>query len=159
MGRLAAQGEMEEHTCAPHLPQKPNLFHPCLGDLSCLFLNVPFEISLFSSVLLCSKLPCDPQNAYQIVEQMPSVPGLLRHVWLHICSHTFAFMSYLYFCFSTLQTKVLITICADVNYLYKNHSMTAQIKKCVCPHPSHTWSLARTLVLPLSLCKTLCSHP
>src|SRR6267142_6023258 len=41
-------------------------------------------------------------------------------------------MSYLYFRFPTLQTKVLITICADVNYLYKNCSMIAQIQKSVC---------------------------
>ena len=132
MGRLAARGEMEEHTHASHSPQKPNLFHPCLGDLSCLFLNITvWNISIlkcsamFETLLLHSKLPHDPQNAYQIVEQMPSIPGLPRHVWLHICSRMFAFMSYLYFCFSTLQTKVLITICADVTYLYKNHSMTA----------------------------------
>jgi|SRR6266850_1520529 len=56
-----------------------------------------------------------------------------------MCDFTFVlvrspscFMSYLYFRFPTLQTKVLITICADVNYLYKNRSMTAQIQKSVC---------------------------
>jgi len=68
-------------------------------------------------------------------------------------------MSYLYFRFSTLQTKVLITICADVNYLYKNRSMTAQIQKSACVPILPTRDHLLALWCFHSVSKTVCSRP